>query len=407
MYWAADTVRNYQSNTMVMLVPWRRDDHLNQGCKAADASCFFSGSQASNGFRLLPEPMALEVSVWKHELPFRSMGHIELDLGALWSKALPSDVQRLARRSVDSGAERLNASGELNPRVYEVWPHVGGRNRFFCGGRCVSGPTIDRWYNLCAWTFILMPSGLFFFVYAGQLWHHYMWLPILTALVLLSTIIFLLLTSCTDPGILPRRELQEALPGLEEEVCVTAGTGPVLLDSLTAEPLCAIAERQEAEGYRWCSTCGVVRPPRCSHCSDCDNCVMTFDHHCPFVNNCVGHRNYAFFQAFLVSTFCLGFSVAAGIGLCVAEQSSYSSPLSLDDSPLLVLVLLLIAVPTAVMLLGVLGLSCFHAWLACRGKTTKEVFTGRVTVGGRTLFHLRGPSLIHARARVSFPIVAV
>merc|ERR1719218_289203 len=58
-------------------------------------------------------------------------------------------------------------------------------------------------------------------------------------------------------------------------------------------------------GYRWCQTCRIVRPPRASHCRDCDHCVMRFDHHCPFVNNCIGQRNYAFFTGFVTSALAL------------------------------------------------------------------------------------------------------
>ncbi|CAF0742558.1 unnamed protein product [Rotaria sordida] len=55
---------------------------------------------------------------------------------------------------------------------------------------------------------------------------------------------------------------------------------------------------QEELSYTKCLKCDVMRPPRAHHCKVCQKCVVRYDHHCPWINNCVGYRNHVHFILF-------------------------------------------------------------------------------------------------------------
>ena len=77
-----------------------------------------------------------------------------------------------------------------------------------------------------------------------------------------------------------------------------------------------------------CAQCSFsYKPERAHHCSVCRRCVYKMDHHCPWVNNCVGVGNQKFFVLFCFYVFlcCLhaGTLVVSRIWAC--ELHSFAS----------------------------------------------------------------------------------
>jgi hypothetical protein len=49
-----------------------------------------------------------------------------------------------------------------------------------------------------------------------------------------------------------------------------------------------------------CPYCSVYKSALSRHCYTCNKCIEDFDHHCIWIDNCIGKRNYNLFLIFLI-----------------------------------------------------------------------------------------------------------
>jgi hypothetical protein len=69
-----------------------------------------------------------------------------------------------------------------------------------------------------------------------------------------------------------------------------------------------------------CLACANIKPLRSLHCDICKKCVERYDHHCYWINNCVGKNNIGRFVLFI---FLFQVFLLYAIGLAVLVLSQY------------------------------------------------------------------------------------
>ncbi|KAF0686107.1 Aste57867_22072 [Aphanomyces stellatus] len=115
-----------------------------------------------------------------------------------------------------------------------------------------------------------------------------------------------------------------------------------------------------------CRSCLKPKPSRAHHCSVCRMCVVKMDHHCPWVGNCVGLRNYKFFFLFVTYG-----AITCGLILLRLFDQFIAAVHHMDNS--LPLHGVLAYVMAASVTLSLTLFVCFHSYLISNGQTTLEL----------------------------------
>ncbi|XP_063824480.1 palmitoyltransferase ZDHHC6-like [Ostrinia nubilalis] len=79
------------------------------------------------------------------------------------------------------------------------------------------------------------------------------------------------------------------------------------------------AKEEDTQFLQFCNVCNGYKAPRSHHCRKCGRCVMKMDHHCPWINCCVGHRNHCYFVIFLGSATIGCLQAAIVLTICVYQ----------------------------------------------------------------------------------------
>ncbi|KAM7195617.1 Palmitoyltransferase ERF2 [Rhypophila sp. PSN 637] len=254
-------------------------------------------------------------------------------------------------------------------------------NTIFCFGGRLLNTRQARPVNLATAVVVILPAPLYFIFSAPYIWHNISpAIPLVLGYIWYICLSSFVHASAMDPGILPRRLHKNPPPDENEDPLRLAPPSNdwVLVRLPDAKPPSGHTHTAGCMEVpvRYCKTCLIWRPPRAHHCRLCDSCIETVDHHCVWINNCVGRRNYRQFFTFIVTAtlgclFILGSCLAQILVYRNRQNTSFGDAIS--HFP----------VPFALVFYSLLGLSypapltVYHLFLIRRGETTREFLSSK------------------------------
>ncbi|XP_047316891.1 probable protein S-acyltransferase 7 [Impatiens glandulifera] len=257
-------------------------------------------------------------------------------------------------------------------RIYQAWK---GSNRFLVGGRLVFGP--DARSIFMTVSLIVIPIAIFCVFVARNLKDYFphdtgIIIMVLPIALTFWDLILLLLTSARDPGIVPRNLCPPEPEPCEANAEASANQAvPMRLPRVKEVQVNGISVK-----IKYCDTCMLYRPPRCSHCSICNNCVERFDHHCPWVGQCIGQRNYRFYFMFVLSTTLLCVYVFAFCWVYITRIMN-SKHITVWKAMAKTPASIVLIIFTFLAFWFVGGLTVFHLYLISTNQSTYENFRYR------------------------------
>ena len=131
-----------------------------------------------------------------------------------------------------------------------------------------------------------------------------------------------------------------------------------------------ISEKLKESSIEKTNSCNIrqtYKPPRCHHCSRCERCYLKMDHHCLFLDSCIGFHNYKFFFQFLIVNILMIIYNLVIVSIEIYVNKNFKSEVLVNFIVFVVLsgLALFIFIPTAI----------YHCSLISTNETTIERLT--------------------------------